>query len=157
MNKVILMGRLTANPELKHTNSNLPVVNFSLAVNRSYVKQGEERKADFIDIVCWRSTAEFVSKYFFKGQQVAVVGKLQVRDWQDKEGNKRRAYEVVADEVFFADSKRQDGSQSAGTGYGGGSYANAPADYSGAPQPAPAYSSPETDFEELTEDDGLPF
>ena len=155
MNKVILMGRLTANPELKHTNSNLPVCNFSLAVNRSYVKQGEERKADFIDIVCWRGTAEFVSKYFFKGQQVAVVGKLQMRDWQDKDGNKRRSFEVVADEVFFADSRRQEGGAAPAGNYGG--YGSPPADYSGAQQQAPSYSSPETDFEELTEDDGLPF
>ena len=94
MNKVILMGRLTANPELKHTQSNLPVVNFTLAVNRPYVKQGQERQADFIDIVCWRSTAEFVARYFTKGQQVAVCGSLQVRNWQDQQGNKRRSYEV---------------------------------------------------------------
>ena len=93
MNKVILMGRLTANPELKHTQNNLPVVNFTLAVNRPYVKQGQERQADFIDIVCWRSTAEFVSRYFTKGQQVAVCGSLQVRNWQDQQGNKRRSYE----------------------------------------------------------------
>lgn len=147
MNKVILMGRLTANPELKHTQSNLPVVNFTLAVNRPYVKQGQERQADFIDIVCWRATAEFVSRYFTKGQQVAVIGALQVRSWQDQQGNKRRTYEVVADEVFFADSKRDSG---------GASYAAPPAD-GGSHMPAPAYSSPETDFEEITEDDGLPF
>ncbi|MBQ3390940.1 MAG: single-stranded DNA-binding protein [Clostridia bacterium] len=153
MNKVILMGRLTANPELKHTQSNLPVVNFTLAVNRPYTKQGQERQADFIDIVCWRSTAEFVSRYFTKGQQVAVCGSLQVRNWQDQQGNKRRSYEVVADEVYFADSKRDNAAASGGYG---GAYASA-SNAASAPAAEPAYASPSTDFEVITEDDGLPF
>jgi len=148
MNKVILLGRLTANPELKQTNSGISFTRFRLAVNRSYVRQGEERKADFIDIVCWRNTAEFVDRYFVKGQQVAVCGSLQVRDWQDQQGNTRRSYEVVADEVFFADSKRD----SAGSGSG------APiGDFPGSNMPAPDFISAGADFEELTEDDGLPF
>ena len=134
MNKVILMGRLTANPELKHTQNNLPVVNFTLAVNRPYVKQGQERQADFIDIVCWRSTAEFVSRYFTKGQQVAVCGSLQVRNWQDQQGNKRRSYEVVAEDVYFADSKRDSGASAP--------YAGAPASAAAPAAASPAYSSP---------------
>lgn len=136
MNKVILLGRLTRDPELKTTQSGLPVAGFTLAVNRP-VRAGQERKADFIDCVAWRTTAEFVSKYFSKGQQVAIEGQLQVRDWEDKEGNKRRSYEVVVDKAHFADSKRD--------GAGG----NGPA------RPLPNVSA--DGFEDLPEDDSLPF
>ena len=178
MNKVILMGRLVADPELRHTQSNLPVTTFTLAVDRRFVPKGQERQTDFIDIVCWRTTAEFVSRYFGKGQRAAVVGSLQVRNWQDKQGNNRRSYEVVADEVHFADSKRE--GQGNGQGYGQSYGAPPPHDDYSAPPPrsdygasggyggpsqggynAPAsntgYSSPATDFEVITEDDGLPF
>ena len=105
LNKVILMGRLTADPELKHTPSNVAVCSFSLAVNRSFNKD----ETDFFDIVAWRNTAEFVSKYFTKGQQMALSGRLQTRTWEDRNGSKRKTVEVVADEVFFADSKRERG------------------------------------------------
>ena len=106
LNKVILMGRLTREPELRHTQSNVPVVSFSLAVERGF-SNGEERQSDFINIVAWRSTAEFVAKWFSKGQLVAVSGKLQVRSYKDREGYNRTATEVVADEVFFAERKRE--------------------------------------------------
>ena len=105
LNKVILMGRLTADPELRHTQSNIPVTSFTLAVERRY---GQEKQTDFLDIVAWRNTAEFVSKWFRKGMLVAVSGRIQTRTWEDKQGNKRKAVEVVADEVFFAQTKRQE-------------------------------------------------
>lgn len=108
LNKSILMGRLTADPELRHTQNNIPVASFTLAVDRSY---GQEKQTDFLDIVAWRNTAEFVSKWFRKGMLVAVSGRLQTRTWEDKQGNKRKAVEVVADEVFFAESKKSDRQQ----------------------------------------------
>lgn len=103
LNKAILMGRLTADPELRHTQSNIPVTSFTLAVDRSF---GKEKQTDFLDIVAWRNTAEFVSKWFSKGMLVAVSGRMQTRIWEDKQGNKRKTTEVVADEVFFAEGKR---------------------------------------------------
>ena len=106
LNNVSLMGRLVADPELRHTPNDIAVSSFTLAVNRNYVKSGTERQTDFIDIVVWRSTAEFVSKYFHKGQLVAVQGSIQTRLYQDKDGNKRKAFEIVADNVYFAESKR---------------------------------------------------
>ena len=102
LNKVILMGRLTSDPELRHTQSNTPVTSFTLAVDRSY----KDKQTDFIDVVAWRSTAEFAFKYFRKGQLVAVVGSIQTRTWEDKQGSKRKSVEVVADEVHFAEPKR---------------------------------------------------
>lgn len=101
MNKIILMGRITKDPELRQTQNNASVVSFTLAVTRRFDKD----KADFIDCIAWKSTAEFVNKYFKKGQQVVVCGSLQTRTWQDKEGNNRKTYEVIADEVYFADVK----------------------------------------------------
>ena len=109
LNKVVLMGRLTAEPELRHTSTNIPVTSFTLAVGRDFSKTDE---TDFIDIVTWRNQAEFVSKYFHKGQLVAVAGRLQGRTWQDREGNNRRTFEVIADEVHFAEPKRSDGGPS---------------------------------------------
>ena len=107
MNQIAIMGRLTRDPELRQTPNGVPVASFSLAVNRSYTpKDGGERQTDFIDVVAWRSTAEFVSKYFIKGQMAAVTGRLQIRDWTDKDDNKRRSAEVVADNVFFTESKK---------------------------------------------------
>ena len=106
LNKAILMGRLTADPELRRTQNNTAVTSFTLAVNRSFARAGEQAQTDFIDIVAWSSTAEFVSKWFHKGQLVAVSGRIQVRNWEDKQGQKRKSVEVVADEVFFAEPKR---------------------------------------------------
>ena len=107
MNKVILMGRLTRDPEVRYTQTNNTLVaSFSLAVNRRFARQGEERSADFINIVAWNKTGEFCSKYFKKGQQVAVIGRLQTRTWDDDNGQKHYVTEVVAEEVYFADSKR---------------------------------------------------
>ena len=103
LNKAILMGRLTADPELRHTQNNIPVTSFTLAVDRTF---GQDKQTDFLDIVAWRNTAEFVSKWFRKGMLVAVSGRIQTRTWEDKQGNKRKSVEVVADEAFFAESKK---------------------------------------------------
>ena len=105
-NKIILMGRLTRDPELRRTGSGTAVTSFSLAVERDFRAQDGERETDFIDVTCWRGTAEFVSKYFTKGRMAVVEGRLQIRDWTDKDGNKRRSAEVVAENVYFGDSKR---------------------------------------------------
>ena len=107
MNKVILMGRLTRDPEVRYTQTNNTLVaSFSLAVNRRFVRQGEERQADFINIVAWSKLGEFCSKYFKKGQQVGVIGRIQTRTWDDDQGQKHYITEVVAEEAYFADSKR---------------------------------------------------
>lgn len=107
MNKVVLMGRLTRDPEVRYTKTNNTMVaSFSLAVNRRFAAAGEERQADFINIVAWSKTGEFCSKYFKKGQQVGVIGRIQTRTWDDENGQKRYATEVVAEEAYFADSKR---------------------------------------------------
>ncbi len=105
LNKVNLMGRLTRDPELRYTASNTPVANFTLAVNRNY-KQGDKRQADFIPVIAWKHSAEFVNKYFRKGQQVVVSGRLQSRTWEDNEGRRHYATEVVAEETYFAEGKR---------------------------------------------------
>ena len=108
MNKVELIGRLTKDPELRYTQTNnVPVASFTLAVNRRFVKEGEERQADFINIIAWSKTAEFCSNYFKKGQQVAIVGRIQTRNWDDEQGQKHYVTEVIAEEVFFADSKKE--------------------------------------------------
>ena len=107
MNKVILMGRLTKDPDIRYTqSSNTLVASFSLAVNRRFVKEGEERQADFINIVAWGKTGEFCSKYFSKGQQVAVVRRIQTRNWDDDQGQKHYATEIIAEEVYFAGDKK---------------------------------------------------
>lgn len=115
LNKTVLMGRLTAAPELKQTQGGTSVCSFSLAVARSYARQGEQPETDFIDIVAWGKTAEFVCKYFGKGQLIALSGRIQTRMWTDRNDNKRKAVEVVAEEVFFAEPKR-DNRGSAGSG-----------------------------------------
>ena len=113
LNHITLMGRLTRDPELRYTPSGTPVASFSLAVERDFSsRDSDERQTDFIDCVAWRQTAEFVSKYFIKGQMAAVSGRLQIRDWTDKEGGKRRSAEVVVDNVYFADSKKDRGNTS---------------------------------------------
>lgn len=105
MNNVSLMGRLTADPELKQTANGIPVLSFSIAVDRSFAARGTERQTDFINIVAWRQTAEFISRYFTKGQMIALKGSIQTRSYEDKQGNKRTAFEVVADKVYFCGGK----------------------------------------------------
>lgn len=153
LNVAVIMGRLVADPELRHTPSDVSVTTFTLAVDRSYNKAGTERQADFIDVVAWRGTADFVCKYFRKGQMMAVSGAIQTRSYEDKQGNKRKAFEIIANDVNFADSKR-DNSGSAGS-YDSGAPAQRPAAFQ---EPAPAYSSGSNeDFEEILGDDDLPF
>ncbi len=158
LNRIILMGRLTRDPELRHTQTGTPVASFSLAVDRDFKdKTTGEKATDFIDIVAWRQTAEFVSRFFTKGRMAVVEGRLQMRDWTDKEGNKRRSAEVIADNVYFGDSKRDAEGGGYSAPYGGGSY-SAPAP-SAPPAPAPYAAAPAPDqFAELDDDDGeLPF
>ena len=120
LNHIVIMGRLTRDPDLRYTQSQTPVASFTVAVDRDFAgRDGGERQTDFIDVVAWRQTAEFVSKYFSKGSMVAVSGRLQIRDWTDREGNKRRSAEVVADNVYFGESKRREDSDS---GYGRSNY-----------------------------------
>lgn len=109
MNKAILMGRLTRDPEMRTTQSQLPVASFTIAVDRRFKNANGEKQADFIPIVAWRQQAEFVSKYFHKGSRIVVVGSVQTRNWEDNEGNKRYATEVIADEIYFGDSKSGSG------------------------------------------------
>lgn len=156
LNKIFLQGRLVADPELRHTTSGVPVASLRLAVDRDFKdKETGEKKADFINVVAWRSTAEFVSRYFSKGRMAVVEGRLQMRDYNDREGNRRIAAEVVADNIYFGDSKKD----AQGGSYGGESYGN----YSKAASApaAPAYPVSPSDgnqFAELSDDDGeLPF
>ena len=149
LNRIILMGRLTRDPELRHTQSGAAVASFTLAVDRDFKsRDGGDRATDFIDIVAWRNTAEFICRYFQKGQRIALQGSLQARSYTDKDGNRRTAYEVVVDNAFFAESK------------GGASGAPRMNDsqiptYSEA---APAFSTAAAgDFEEIVGDDDLPF
>ncbi|MBQ8076978.1 MAG: single-stranded DNA-binding protein [Eubacterium sp.] len=146
INMVALMGRLTYEPELRTTQSGLSVLSFQVACDRSYQASGQERQADFIDCVAWRQTAEFISRYFHKGSMIAVEGSIQTRNYTDKNGNNRKAVEVVANNVSFCGSKAETGSTSAPS----------QEQYN---QPAPSYSSAESsDFEEIIDDDDdLPF
>jgi len=147
MNQIIIMGRMTRDPELRHTPNGVSVASFTVAVDRGFTpKDGGERMTDFIDVVAWRNTAEFVTKYFVKGQMVAIVGRLQIRDWTDKEGNKRRSAEIIAETIHFTESKKSreaaygpiEQKESFNTGY--------------------ASQVPPSDFAELDMDDGdLPF
>ena len=162
LNHITIMGRLTRDPELRRTGSGIAVASFTLAVDRDYSpKDGGERETDFIDCVAWRQTGEFVSKYFTKGRMAVVSGRLQIRGWTDKDGNKRRSAEIVADNVYFGDSKRDgdSGSSYSGSSYSNNSYGNsygAPAgNYGGYSAPAAA---PASDFAMLEDDDAqLPF
>ena len=154
LNRIILMGRLTRDPELRKTQSDTPVCSFSLAVDRDYKKDGEKKETDFIDIVAWRSTAEFVRNYFSKGRMAVVEGRLQIREWTDKEGGKRRSAEVIADNVYFGDSKRDAEASGAYAPPAAGGYAPPPA------APSGGYGAPSggDQFAGLTDDDGeLPF
>ena len=149
LNHITIMGRLTRDPELRRTGSGIAVASFTLAVDRDFGgRDGGERETDFIDCVAWRQTGEFVSKYFTKGRMAVVSGRLQIRNWTDKDGNKRRTAEVVADNVYFGDSRR-DGDT--------GSTYSAPAAPAFGGYSAPA-SSPASDFAMLDDDDSqLPF
>ena len=162
LNHIVLMGRLTRDPELRRTANGVAVASFTLAVDRDFAAAGAEKETDFIDIVAWRNTAEFVSKYFTKGRRAVVCGRLQIRNWNDKEGNKRRSAEVGAENVYFGDSKRDSADGSYGNAsYGGNSYGNAPT-YGSAPAAnaysAPAAPAPASDFSMIEDDDSqLPF
>lgn len=144
LNRCIFQGRLTADPILRHTQTGTAVASFSLAVDRDFKDKATGEKAtDFIDVVAWRNTAEFVSRYFSKGRMAVVEGRLQIREWTDKDGNKRRTAEVVADNVYFGDSKR-DGDSSYQGGYSSGGYQ--------------APEQPANEFQEIPDNDGpLPF
>ncbi len=144
MNSICLLGRLTADPELRTTQTGIAVTGFKVAVDRSYTPKGQEKQVDFIPVQAWRQTAEFLCKYFRKGQRIALQGSLQSRSYTDKDGNKRTAYEVVADNVFFAESKN-----------GGTAPVSPTVDYSDrAPQSAPPAAE---DFEVIPDEDSLPF
>ena len=156
LNHIEIMGRLGRDPELRHTQSGTPVASFSLAVDRDFKdKSTGERATDWIDVVAWRSTGEFVSKYFSKGRMAVVEGRLQIRDWTDREGGKRRSAEVVADNVYFGDSKRDSGGEYGGSSYGAPPAYGAPAASGRAPASGFGGGS---DFAEIGEEDGeLPF
>ena len=173
LNHIVIMGRLTRDPELRRTGTGIAVASFTVAVDRDFGgRDGGARETDFIDCVAWRQTGEFVSKYFTKGSMIVVSGRLQIRGWTDKDGNKRRSAEVVADNVYFGESKRSaEGGSSYGNAtyggntYGGSSY-SAPAAPSYGSAPAPNYGggygapagAPASDFAMLEDDDAqLPF
>lgn len=158
LNRVILMGRLVSDPELKTTGTGVSVTSFRIAVDRSYVKSGEERKADFFDIVCWRNTAEFVCRYFGKGSLIAVEGQLQSRTYQAKDGTNRYVVEVVADNVSFTGERRENAGGYSQP-YGNQSYGGSQVYQEPAPQQAPAsyQSGSNSDFQDMPLDDDLPF
>ena len=172
LNHITIMGRLTRDPELRRTGSGIAVASFTVAVDRDFGgRDGGERETDFIDCVAWRQTGEFVSKYFTKGSMIVVSGRLQIRNWNDKDGNKRRSAEVVADNVYFGESKRSNegnssygGNAYGGNSYGGNSYGNNNYGSNSYNAPAPSYggynapSAPASDFAMLDDDDAqLPF
>ena len=160
LNHITIMGRLTRDPELRRTGSGIAVASFTVAVDRDFGgRDGGERETDFIDCVAWRQTGEFVSKYFTKGSMIVVSGRLQIRSWNDKDGNKRRTAEVVADNVYFGESKRSSENSGSYGSYGnqsyGGGYAAPAPSYGGYSAPAAA---PASDFAMLEDDDAqLPF
>lgn len=131
LNHIVLMGRLTLDPELRHTGNGTAVASFSLAVDRDYKGQSGEKETDFVDIVAWRSTADFVSKFFTKGRMTVVEGRLQLRDWTDKDGGKRRSAEVVAEHVYFGDSKQRFESDTASAPPASGDFREIPEDEEG--------------------------
>ena len=151
LNHITIIGRLTRDPELRYTQSQTPVASFSLAVDRDFgSRDGGEKQTDFIDCVAWRSTAEFVSKYFQKGSMAVVSGRLQIRDWTDREGGKRRSAEVVVDNIYFGESRRRDSSE-------GSSY-DSRSSYSSYEAPRSASPAPSSPFSDLDDGDGeLPF
>ena len=149
LNHITIMGRLTRDPELRRTGSGIAVASFTVAVDRDFSgKDGGEKETDFIDCVAWRQTGEFVSKYFTKGRMIIVSGRLQIRPWTDKDGNKRRTAEVVADNCYFGDSKKE----------GGDTSNSAPAQYSGYGGYANPPTYPQSNFDVIEDDDSqLPF
>ncbi len=158
LNHIIIMGRLTRDPELRHTGTGTAVASFTLAVDRDYQsKDTQERAVDFIDVVAWRNTAEFVSKYFSKGRMAVVSGRLQIRNWTDKEGGKRRSAEVIADNIYFGDSKRDNAASGSYSEFG--SYGGSNQSYAAPAQTA--YSAPTQPTDEFsmldTSDSDLPF
>ena len=157
LNHITIMGRLVRDPELRRTGSGIAVASFTVAVDRDFGgRDGGEKETDFIDCVAWRQTGEFVSKYFTKGRMIVVSGRLQIRSWNDKDGNKRRTAEVVADNCYFGDSKRESdgGSAYGGNTYGGNAYGAPAPSYGGYSAPA----APASDFAMLDDDDAqLPF
>ena len=159
LNHLTIMGRLTRDPELRRTGTGIAVASFTVAVDRDFSgRDGGEKETDFIDCVAWRQTGEFVSKYFTKGSMIVVSGRLQIRSWTDKDGNKRRTAEVVADNVYFGESRRSNEGNSSygGNAYGGNSYAAPAAPAYGGGYSAPA--APASDFAMLSDDDAqLPF
>lgn len=152
LNHIVIMGRLTRDPELRYTQSQTPVASFSLAVDRDFSgRDGGEKQTDFIDCVAWRQTAEFVNKYFTKGSMAVVSGRLQIRDWTDRDGGKRRSAEVVVDNMYFGESRRRDGDSGDSRSSSYSSYGNSG---SAGKSSAPAASA----FAELDDGDGeLPF
>lgn len=152
LNHITIMGRLTRDPELRYTQSQTPVASFTLAVDRDFgSRDGGEKQTDFIDCVAWRQTAEFVSKYFTKGSMAVVSGRLQIRDWTDRDGGKRRSAEVVVDNMYFGESRRRDGDSGDSRSSSYSSYGNSG---SAGKSSAPAASV----FAELDDGDGeLPF
>ena len=163
LNHIVIMGRLVRDPELRRTGSGVAVASFRVAVDRDFApKDGGERKADFIDCVAWRQTGEFISKYFTKGRMIIVEGRLEMRDWTDKDGNKRTSAEIVVANAYFGDSKREGdnaygGNSYGGNSYGGNAYGSAPAAPSFGGYSAPA-GNPASDFAMLDDDDAqLPF
>ena len=157
LNHIVLMGRLTRDPELRRTGSGIAVASFTIAVDRDFSgKDSGEKETDFIDIVAWRQTGEFVSKYFTKGRMAVVSGRLQIRKWQNKDGENRYSTEVVADHVYFGDSKKETSGGDNGSSYGGG-YGQQ-GGYNAPNYHAPVYPEPGDDFAELDGDDEpLPF
>ena len=136
LNKIIFMGRITKTPEIRYTQTQKPVASFSVACERDYAASGEKRETDFIDVVAWNNTANFISSYFDKGSMIVVEGRLQSRDWTDRDNNKRRAWEVIADRVYFGEGKKQEPKQ----------------------EPKPAGEPVSVKFEEMEGEDGeLPF
>lgn len=151
INNVVMLGRLVEDPELRKTPSEISVARFTIAVDRSYQKAGQDRQSDFFDIVAWRSTAEFICKYFKKGSMIAITGSLQTRSYEDKNGQKRRAFEIVVDQASFCEGRRSDaGAPVPAGGNTGNGY-----QYQTAPQSFA--SGNEADFEEIGSDDDLPF
>ena len=164
LNHITIMGRLVRDPELRRTGSGVAVTNFCVAVDRDYVaKDGGERKTDFINCFAWRSTGEFIAKYFTKGRMIVVDGRLEMRDWTDKDGNKRTSAEINVDNAYFGDSKRDNdngGSQYGGNSYGGNNYGgnNYGGNNYGSYAPQTASPAPASDFAMLEDDDAqLPF
>ena len=151
LNHLTIMGRMVRNPELRRTGSGIAVTSFTVAVDRDFTSnESGERETDFIDCVAWRQVGEFVSKYFTKGRMAVVSGRLQIRSWTDKDGNKRHTAEVVADNVYFGDSKREEGGNHSGYSAGAPSSYGAPASNYGSDSPS--------DFAMLDDDDAqLPF